>query len=72
MRAPREYAGLVAVTLASAIALALLLLTGITMYSVIFTDDPEPARLVAITQVLTGWGGGMSRHLRRVHRLQLR
>lgn len=47
-----------AIILAVGIAVALLMLTGTALYATIH-HDMDPPRLVAITQMLTGWGGGI-------------
>ena len=57
----RPAAEIVAIILATAISISLLVLTGLAFWGVVSTHarDIEPGRLVAVTQVLTGWGGGM-------------
>lgn len=50
---------LVAIILAISISISLVILTSCTMYYALKNDEIEPARLIAITQVLTGWGTGI-------------
>ena len=54
----RPAAEIVAIILAVSVGTALLVMTVPILWAVVH-HDVEPARLVAITQVLTGWGGGM-------------
>jgi hypothetical protein len=61
VKRPGSRSSAVAGILALGVSLALIGLTGAAVYAVT-THSPdtfEAARLVAITQVLTGWGGGM-------------
>ena len=50
---------IVALLLAGSISVALLLLTGFALYVAFHADTVESTRVIAVTQVLTGWGGGM-------------
>ena len=55
----RPAAEIVAVVLAAASSTALFLLTTAAVWGLITAGDLDAARLVAVTQVLTGWGGGI-------------
>ena len=48
----------VAIILSVGVTVALLMMTAVALYATIH-HDMDPPRLVAITQVLTGWGGGI-------------
>jgi hypothetical protein len=49
----------VAIVLAVGVSISLLALTGTVMWAITRGETSDPARLIAVTQVLTGWGGGI-------------
>ena len=55
----RRAVNTVAIILASSVSTSLVLVTTFALYVAMHADAVDSARVIAVTQVLTGWGGGM-------------